>query len=256
MVRKGLVVGLSLLVWQGMPIRQASAGETVAVIDGSGRVVPIRPQPARPVASCKETDALPTDAARALVARIAAEEGFFPEFVLSVAKIESRYVSTALSDKGAFGLMQLMPDTAQRFNVDLCDPEGNVRGGIRFLRSLHERYRNPLFILAAYNAGEEAVRKSRGVPPYPETIRFVADVVNDFYAWPAAAGVGDRPLAGGRPTGAARMAAASLPDIVELDPAGAAAAPNGKPVRNVDTGSRPASPAAPRWNDGFVMHVD
>ena len=80
--------------------------------------------------------------------------------------------------------MQLRPETARRFNVDLCDPEANVRGGVRFLRSLHERYRNPFFILAAYNAGEEAVEKSRGVPPYPETVRFVADVMNDFYAWP------------------------------------------------------------------------
>ena len=54
------------------------------------------------------------------------------------------------------------------------DPEANVRGGVRFLRFLHDRYKNPFFILAAYNAGEEAVQKSRGVPPYPETVRFVA----------------------------------------------------------------------------------
>ncbi|MGF7056263.1 soluble lytic murein transglycosylase-like protein [Bosea sp. OAE752] len=123
--------------------------------------------------------------ARALVTRVAMEEDFYPDFVLAVAKIESRFNSVAISEKGAFGLMQLMPETAKRFQVDLCDPVGNVRGGIRFLRALHEKYRNPFYILAAYNAGEDAVEKNRGVPAYPETVRYVAEVINDFYTLPA-----------------------------------------------------------------------
>lgn len=120
-----------------------------------------------------------------LVARVAAEEDFYPDFVLSVAKTESRFNSVALSEKGAFGLMQLMPVTAKRFKVDLCDPASNVLGGVRFLRALHQKYRNPFYILAAYNAGEGAVEKNRGVPAFPETIRYVAEVINDFYALPA-----------------------------------------------------------------------
>jgi soluble lytic murein transglycosylase-like protein len=175
--RAGAVVGLSLLAWQAPTTWQVMA-ETAAAVDASGRVVPIRQGAAQPAMigqsggfPCAEAAALPVEQAKALVARVAAEEAFYPEFVLSVAKIESGFGSTARSDKGAYGLMQLMPDTAQRFKVDLCDPEGNIRGGIRLLRTLHARYRNPFFILAAYNAGEEAVRKSRGVPPFPETVR-------------------------------------------------------------------------------------
>ena len=70
--------------------------------------------------------------------------------------------------------------------VDICDPAQNVLGGLRFLRDLHDHYKNPFFILAAYNAGEESLLQYRGVPPFPETVRFVAAVTNEFYEWPAA----------------------------------------------------------------------
>ncbi|WP_248307705.1 MULTISPECIES: lytic transglycosylase domain-containing protein [Bosea] len=136
-------------------------------------------------APCATDKPLSSEDARALVTRVATEEDFYPDFVLSVAKTESRFNSVAVSEKGAFGLMQLMPATAKRFKVDLCDPTGNVLGGVRFLRALHQKYRNPFYILAAYNAGEDAVEKNRGVPAFPETIRYVAEVINDFYALPA-----------------------------------------------------------------------
>lgn len=242
-MRAGLVVGVALATTQAVTGLSPAPGASPiqASVDASGRVVPLSAPAAQPeivgraaTGPCGNVVPLEPDAARTLVARVAAEEGFFPDFVISVAKIESHYKSTALSDKGAYGLMQLMPETARRFGVDLCDPAGNVRGGIRLLGMLHERYRNPFFILAAYNAGEEALLKSRGVPPYPETVRFVADVINDFYAWPATA-----PAA----RGSAFMAAASAPGIVEIAP-------------SPDTPS-PAKPtSAPPWSDGFVMHVD
>lgn len=246
-------MGLALIAWQTTVAVQVSQAQT-AVVDGSGRVLPVRPAAARPdvlpraKSPCAESAALSPEAARELVARVAGQEEFYPEFVLAVAKVESRFVSTARSDKGAYGLMQLMPDTAKRFEVDLCDPEGNVRGGIRLLRTLHARYRNPLFILAAYNAGEDAVRKSRGVPPFPETVRFVADVLNDFYTWPSP---------GGEKT-SARLAAAATPGIVEFEPARLGAP---EPAALDRAGQPPSSPvpaaaAAPRWNDGFVLHVD
>jgi hypothetical protein len=84
--------------------------------------------------------------------------------------------------------MQLEPETARHYRVDICDPADNVRGGVRFLRDLHSRYRNPLFILAAYNAGETALTEHGGIPPFPETVKFVAEVVNDFYDWPGISG--------------------------------------------------------------------
>ena len=224
----------------------AEAPAKFVAVDSSGRVslvpssssVDVIGRPAASASPCREATALPPDEARALVARVASQEKFYPDFVLSVAKFESRYRSDALSDKGAYGLMQLTPATAARFKVDLCDPESNVRGGVRFLRLLHERYRNPLFILAAYNSGEDAVAKSRGVPPYPETVRFVADVLNDFYTWPDA-----RPVSadGGRP--APRSAARDTSDLIE--PASDAA-----PAPSAKTASRPP------WSDGFVMHVE
>lgn len=226
---------------------QDSAPATFAAVDDSGRVVPIEAS-AHPVerlqgqagaaSPCAPATDLASDAARALIVRIATEEKFYPDFVLSVAKIESRFLSTALSEKGAYGLMQMTSDTAQRFGVDLCDPEGNVRGGVRFLRALHEQFRNPVFILAAYNAGEGAVQKSRGVPPFPETVRFVADVMNDFYAWPDP----------GTPakTGAARVASAAA-DIIQ--PLSAATSPAAAPETVRPRAKTP-------WSDGFVMHVD
>jgi soluble lytic murein transglycosylase-like protein len=256
--RRIATVSLSLLAWQATPALPASAAEravpTTAVVDESGRVVPVRPDAAtpqvirRPAAPpCAEAAALPEGAAKDLVARIAAEEGFYPDFVLSVAKIESRYVSTALSEKGAYGLMQLEPDRAKRFNVDLCKPEDNVRGGIRYLRVLHARYRNPFFILAAYNAGEDAVRRSRGVPPFPETVRFVADVMNDFYTWPD-------PAQGQK--GSAAMAAAATPGIVEVDPASGLLATNARPESPAPAPRTNAPEAPPAWSGGFVLHVD
>jgi soluble lytic murein transglycosylase-like protein len=191
---RGLAVGLGLVAAGSVAAHaQDRAVPRLATVDASGRVRPVAaaPVPAPPKARkggrtqpCAIDKPLSPEAARALVARIASEENFYPDFVLSVAKTESRFNSVAISQKGAFGLMQLMPMTARRFDVDLCDPAGNVRGGIRFLRMLHEKYRNPLYILAAYNAGEDAVDKSRGVPASAETLRYVAEVINDFYTLP------------------------------------------------------------------------
>ncbi|MBS0530794.1 MAG: lytic transglycosylase domain-containing protein, partial [Proteobacteria bacterium] len=166
-----------------------------------------------------------------LVARIAKEENFYPELVQAVAKTESHYDVVASSEKGAFGLMQLLPETAGRFKVDFCDPADNVRGGIRFLRALLDKYKNPFFVLAAYNAGEEAVTKSRGVPPYPETVRFVAQVINDVYGWPGA--------------GTPAPRADARPDVVELE------------TKDGQTHPVVARPQARlEWSDGFVMHID
>lgn len=244
---RSLTIATILTVGIAGAAAQSEAPTTLATVDSSGRVVPIE-APAQPVeilqgqkgptSPCAPATDLASDAAKALIVRIATEEKFYPDFVLSVAKIESNYLSTALSEKGAYGLLQLTPETAQRFGVDLCDPEGNVRGGVRFLRALHEQFRNPIFVLAAYNAGEGAVQKSRGVPPFPETVRFVADVMNDFYAWPD-------PDAAAK-TGRAWVASARA-DIIQ--PLSAATSPAAAPET-----ARPR--AKTQWSDGFVMHVD
>ena len=137
-----------------------------------------------PASPCSIPANLSPSEAEALVRRIAEQERFYPDFVVAVARQESRFKTDALSQKGAYGLMQLMPATAKRFDVDRCVPEANVRGGIRFLRELHQRYRNPLYVLAAYNAGETALQEHGGIPPFAETVAYVAAVLNDFYGYP------------------------------------------------------------------------
>lgn len=129
---------------------------------------------------CAEVSAMPADEARRLVEATAREEQFQPELVIAVAKAESRFVSTSVSPKGAYGLMQLMPATAQAFGVNICDAKDNVRGGIAFLRELTAKYRNPVYVLAAYNAGEPAILKAKGLPPTAETVGYVATVLNEI----------------------------------------------------------------------------
>lgn len=97
----------------------------------------------------------------------------------AIAWTESRFDQVRNSPKGARGPMQLMPDTAARLGVgDVCDPAANIDGGVRYLRILVDQFRNPVLVAAAYNAGEQAVYDHGGVPPYTETVRYVAAVIN------------------------------------------------------------------------------
>ncbi|HOC44503.1 MAG TPA: lytic transglycosylase domain-containing protein [Thermoanaerobaculales bacterium] len=115
-----------------------------------------------------------------LVQRLSTENGLDPKLVDAVVRVESGYNPSAVSHKGALGLMQLMPDTARRLEVDNpFDPEQNVQGGIRELDRLIERYSGNLQLaLAAYNAGEGAVERHRGIPPFRETRDYVAMVMS------------------------------------------------------------------------------
>jgi hypothetical protein len=105
-----------------------------------------------------------------------------PDLVNSVIHAESGFNSHAVSPKGARGLMQLMPGTANRLGVnDAFDPQANVTGGSRYLRELLERYNFDLVkALAAYNAGPQRVEQYRGVPPFRETRAYVARIVHEY----------------------------------------------------------------------------
>jgi soluble lytic murein transglycosylase-like protein len=99
------------------------------------------------------------------------------DLVNSVIQVESNYNSRAVSPKGAQGIMQLMPETAARFGVrNSFDPKENIDGGVRYLKFLQDLFKDDLLAAAAYNAGEGAVTKYGGVPPYKETIDYVARV--------------------------------------------------------------------------------
>ena len=120
---------------------------------------------------------------------IAATQSLPPQLVHSVIQVESNYNPLAVSAKGAQGLMQLMPDTARRFGVaNSFDPVDNIQGGTRYLRYLVDLYKGDYNLaLAAYNAGEGAVDKYGAVPPYPETINYLAQVGREWQKNPVAA---------------------------------------------------------------------
>jgi hypothetical protein len=100
-------------------------------------------------------------------------------FAIAIVTAESRLDRLRNSPKGARGPMQLMPATAERFGVsDICDPEENIDGGVRYLRELTDEFHNPLLVAAAYNAGEGRVREHGGIPPFKETLGYVAEVLN------------------------------------------------------------------------------
>ena len=108
-------------------------------------------------------------------------QGLDEDFVRSVAKVESGLRQTAVSKKGAIGLMQLMPSTAAQLRVDPTRASENAQGGAMYLRDLLIRYRgNSALALAAYNAGPGAVQKFGGVPPYEETRRYIALVLREY----------------------------------------------------------------------------
>src|SRR5258708_810987 len=114
---------------------------------------------------------------RGLVADAAKNFDVNPLLVDSVIQVESNYSPFAVSPKGAQGLMQLMPATAQRFGVtDSFDPKQNIEAGVRYLKFLQNTFQDDRLAIAAYNAGEKAVAKYKDVPPYPETVSYVAKV--------------------------------------------------------------------------------
>lgn len=115
-----------------------------------------------------------------------------PALVLAVIGIESAGRANAVSSAGAQGLMQLIPDTAARFGVtDSSNPTQNIKGGVAYLDWLMKEFdRDPLMVLAAYNAGEGAVKANSGVPPYPETRDYVPKVLA---AWQVAQGLCQSP---------------------------------------------------------------
>jgi soluble lytic murein transglycosylase-like protein len=120
----------------------------------------------------------PPSTFREAVDQIARKHDLPPQLVHSVIRVESNYNPYAVSPKGAQGLMQLVPGTARRFGVaNVFNPSQNIEGGARYLRYLLDLYRGDYRLaLAAYNAGEGAVAKHRGVPPYPETVNYLQQV--------------------------------------------------------------------------------
>ena len=139
------------------------------------------PEPVAPPAVVSAPSLLPRELApvqyRDLIDRTSSRHGVDPQLVTALIQVESGFSPRARSRRGAMGLMQLMPETARRYAVRRpYDPVANVDAGVRHLRSLLDRF--PLDLaLAAYNAGEAAVDRFQGIPPYPETRDYVSRIL-------------------------------------------------------------------------------
>ena len=136
--------------------------------------LPVAPQPRAVTPAAPDVPQLVTDAS--------GKHQVDQDFIKSVIRAESNFNPKARSPKGAQGLMQLMPDTAQKLGVqDAYEPGANIDAGTQYLRQLLEQYHGDVAkALAAYNAGPQRVSQYNGVPPYSETRAYVRKVINDY----------------------------------------------------------------------------
>ena len=161
----------------------------VAIDKKSGRLVRtvvvaprvIEPKVVTPVEIGGETLPVPDAAINELVEDAARRNGVDPLLVHSVIRAESNYNTKAVSNRGAQGLMQLMPATAKDLGVkNAMDPKDNIEGGVKYLKYLQNQFSDTALALAAYNAGEGAVRRYNWIPPYPETQDYVVKVARNY----------------------------------------------------------------------------
>lgn len=174
-----LCAGLVLL-WAGPVL-----GEIYYRIDGDG-IAHFTNAPTTPQSRLLQPGVLPLTVRLTaanmseLIDAFAAEYELDPALIRAVIQVESNFNRKAVSRKGAQGLMQLMPSTIRRLSVgDAYDPHENIGAGVRYLRQLLDQFQGDLTLaLAAYNAGENAVLRYKGVPPYQETRDYVTKVLS------------------------------------------------------------------------------
>jgi len=173
-------------LWLAQPL---TADEIVAVTDESGRRIFINTGETRSKGDWIPRLTAPAKAGSTaassaeinnLVEQTASRLQVDPQLVHAIIKVESEYDPNAISNKGAMGLMQLIPETAHRFGVENpFNPKENIEGGVSYLKHLLGMFDGDLpKSLAAYNAGEGAVQRSGGIPSIPETKAYVRKVTN------------------------------------------------------------------------------
>lgn len=189
MVRHALAVAVAVAVATpamaeitvGSKNRAAIFANQVRLLDGraadqynySARLRPSAPEVSSAIPRYSGGRSQYLDAAKAAARRHGVPEDLF----LRLVQQESGWNSAAVSHKGAIGLAQLMPATAQRLGVNPRDPHENLDGGARYLRRQYDTFRDWRLALAAYNAGPEAVTRHGGIPPYRETQHYVTAIL-------------------------------------------------------------------------------
>lgn len=182
---------------RGVARNEATAGRLFALAAEQGHVqarnllnlLPLRPGAALPECMAPDPPLLvdfepepdyvaASRSVRVLVEKLAPQFEIDPRFAMAVIAVESGFNAKAVSAKNAQGLMQLIPETAQRFRVkDTFDPEANIRGGLAYLQWLLACFEGDVqLVAAAYNAGEKAVTSYGGVPPFAETRDYVQKI--------------------------------------------------------------------------------
>lgn len=177
---------LILILIMVFPVIRAEAGTLYRYIDEKGCIhisnIPNDPR-YRPWLEEEKSKSYLEERRRlhSLVERAGSKYRINPDLIKAIIKVESDFNPEAVSPKGALGLMQLMPETAQRWGVSrVFDPEENLEGGIQHFKSLLEQFGDLRKALAAYNAGEQPVLRYRNIPPFPETVQFVQLVISEF----------------------------------------------------------------------------
>ena len=173
--------GISALAWMILASLPAlAAGSDVrAVVGASGRIVIVNENAVQRTRRLStKLVALPDTNLEPMIARHSDNQNLDPRLVRALIQAESGYNVRALSNKGAIGLMQLMPGTASELNVNPYDADQNIQGGTMYLRRMIDHFAGKVELaIAAYNAGPGAVEKHRGIPPFAETRDYVKRVL-------------------------------------------------------------------------------
>ncbi len=154
-------------------------GEIVTYVDENGKLVITNIPSSKPRKRWRRLVERSSSAYDDLIKEISTKHGVDPMLVKAIVTVESGFNPKALSRKGAMGLMQLMPQTAEKYGAtDPFDPVQNIEAGVKYLRDLQRRFHRTELVIAAYNAGENAVSRYGGIPPFRETRRFVRNVMS------------------------------------------------------------------------------
>jgi soluble lytic murein transglycosylase-like protein len=177
-----LLLSNSLEIQRASVERQRAAALTAMAAAVERQRASVRQQGATPVtAGAEQVDCAPMrgPGIDRLISEMSEREGLTPDLLRAVIRKESSFQPCAVSPKGAMGLMQLMPATAEQFRVrDPFDPRENLSAGAKFLKQLLGRYGNDLALaLGAYNAGPANVDLYGGVPPFQETVGYVSEIL-------------------------------------------------------------------------------